>query len=414
MKILILLKSFNYPPLNGGDQAVFNAIACMVAHVQYHLISTDASASGCNSADAFRNDFPQIPVHVYDLETADRYQKVTNCCQRLFNFINNRTGNRRIVQMRLLKGYDAQLDYYDRFYHFLNNYIRDNNIDIIQSEFSFTLGWLKGITGAVKRVFVQHEIQFIVNHQRLLQRIYTQDDVYYYEQERQQEINALNCCDAVITLSKDDCQKLIRNGVHTPVFASFAQIRLQEMEIKYPVQMKKQLVFIGPETHEPNRQGLQWFLDHVWPLILKEEPEVTIAIIGRWSAATVNSWQQQYQGTRFTGFVDNLVSSIAGSILIVPLFQGSGIRMKILEACNIGIPFVSTTIGAEGLGFTDGVDCFIRDEAHEFTIKTLQLLRDNTLANLFIERCVKHIRDEFSDERFVESRIRCYESLVKL
>jgi glycosyltransferase involved in cell wall biosynthesis len=184
------------------------------------------------------------------------------------------------------------------------------------------------------------------------------------------------------------------------------------MEIKYPVQINKQLVFIGPETHEPNRQGLQWFLDCVWPLILKEEPEVTVAIIGCWSDFTVNLWQQQYQGIRFTGFVDKLGSAIAGSILIVPLFQGSGVRMKILEACNNGIPFVSTTIGAEGLGFTDGVNCFTSDNIQEFATKILKLLRDNTLANLFIERSVKHIREEFSDEGFVETRMMCYRSLI--
>lgn len=413
MKVLILLKSFNYPPCNGGDQAVFNAIARMEKYVQYYLITTEGTTLGRISVEAFHHDFPQIPVQIYDLGKNDSYQQLMNQCQRIANFCNNRNGNRQIVRMRMLKGYDAQLDYFDCFYRFLNNYIRDNRIDIIQSEFSFTLGWLKGITGDVKKVFVQHEIQFVVNHQRLLQRVHTMDDIYFYEQERQQEINAMNCCDAVITLSEDDRQKLLFNGVHAPVYASFAQIRLHNIEIKYPVQIKKQLVFVGPETHEPNFQGLLWFMEKVLPLIQSQEQELTVAIIGRWSLATINSWQRRYNGICFLGFVDDLPTAIAESILIVPLFQGSGIRMKILEACNIGIPFVSTTIGAEGLGFTDGVDGFIADTADNFADKVLRLLQDNVLANQFIRESVQRIRTNFSDKRFVESRMRCYEGVMK-
>ena len=413
MNILILLKSFNYPPRNGGDQAVFNAINRLKNDVHFHLIGTDGAVEGIESIAAFQSDYPSIPSHVYDLGKKDKYQKIKKKCNRISNYINNRNGNKVKVDMQLLDAYDAQLDYYYDFYKYLNEYISKNNIDIIQSEFHFTLGFLKGITAPVKRVFVQHEIQFVVEYQRLMQRQHTKEDVYFYRLQRQQEINAMNACDAIITLSPDDKNKLIDNGVHAPIFASFAQISLHDIKITFPVKITKRLVFIGPESHMPNKQGMRWFLDEVLPLVRKEIPEIKVDVIGRWSEDTVKEWKEKYQTIEFLGFVDDLSHAISNRILIVPLFQGSGIRMKILEACNIGIPFVATSIGAEGLGFTDRENCFIADEADVFAKDVVTLINNNHLANDFINKSVCHIRNKFSDERFVESRMKCYLKLLE-
>ena len=161
MNILILLKSCNYPPRNGGDQAVSNAINRLKDDVHFHLIGTDGSVKGIESMMAFQADNPSIPTRVYDLGKKDKYQRIKKKFNRISNYINNRNGNKTIVDMQLLDVYDAQLDYYYNFYKYLNEYISKNNIDIIQSEFHFTLGFLKGITAPVRKVFVQHEIQFI-------------------------------------------------------------------------------------------------------------------------------------------------------------------------------------------------------------------------------------------------------------
>lgn len=411
MNILILLKSFNYPPSNGGDQAVFNAIDRLSKHVQFHIINTDGSEQGRKSLKSFCKDYPSIPGCVYDLNRKDKYQRIKSSTDRASNFINNRNGNKDKVDMRLLNGYDARLDYYYEFYQYLNRYIVQNEIDVIQAEFHFTLGFLKGIAVPVKKVFVQHEIQFVVEYQRLIQHQYSEKELYFYKQLRQQEINAMNACDAIITLSQDDKIKLINNGVHTPIFASFAQISLHDIEINYPVEIINRLVFIGPETHMPNKQGVEWFLNDVFPLIRKVVPDTKLDIIGRWSSGTVTTWKDKYEGLDFLGFVDDLPKAIANSILIVPLFQGSGIRMKILEACNVGIPFVSTSIGAEGLGFTSGKDCFIEDDNKKFANDVITILTDNAVANRIIKESQRHI-GTFTDSSFVKTRMNCYNKIL--
>lgn len=414
MRILILLKSFNYPPVNGGDQAVFNAISKLKSYVNYHLLSTDGSDKGLTSLNNFKKDYPDIPAVVYDLCKKDKYQVIYDLSKRLSSYVNRRNGNSHIVDVISSTYYDSLPDYYYNFYSFINSYINKNSIEIIQSEFSFTLGWMKGITGNVKKVFIQHEIQFIVNYQRLIDNNNVIDEnlLFKYNIEKQQEINAMNACDAIITLSEDDKNKLIKNGVHTSIFPSFAQVTFKNVNIEYPIKLKKQLVFIGPETHEPNKHGLLWFLNEVFPLVLKEDNSIKLNIIGRWSESTIDKWKNKYSNIKFLGYVDNLEDAIRSSILIVPIFHGSGIRMKILEACNIGIPFISTIIGAEGLGFIPNEHCFITDIPNEFANNVLKLMQDQTLVNKFVFECKKHIFNNFSDKNFIESRIKCYKEVL--
>lgn len=413
MNILILLKSFNYPPRNGGDQAVINAIDKLKRYVNYHLITTDNSAEGQNTIAAFKYDFPEIPTCVYDIDTSDKYQRVYKKALRVANYINSRNGNKSAVNLQMINTYDARIDYNNSFYRFLNHYVTQHHIDIVQGEFQFTLGWLKGFIGNVKKVFVHHELQFVVEHQRLMQRNHNVNDIYFYEQQRQQEINALNACDAIITLSENDRQKLIVAGVHTPIYASFAQISLRDINLLYPIAIQKRIVFIGPESHRPNKQGMQWFMNEVLPIIHQHESDVKVCIIGRWSEETQKQWECQYHNIHFLGFVEDLVEAIKESVLVVPLFQGSGIRMKILEACNVGIPFVATNIGAEGLGFTDGVNAFIADDAKQFAEKTLCLIQKQGIANTLVKNAVKHIQDDFCTQRFIETRMACYTAMVE-
>lgn len=65
---------------------------------------------------------------------------------------------------------------------------------------------------------------------------------------------------------------------------------------------------------------------------------------------------------------------------IVPLRSGSGMRVKILNALAMGLPTVSTTVGAEGIEVRDGEHILLADTEDEFAAATLRLLSDPDLA----------------------------------
>jgi glycosyltransferase involved in cell wall biosynthesis len=110
------------------------------------------------------------------------------------------------------------------------------------------------------------------------------------------------------------------------------------------------------------------------------------------------------------GFVENLESAIQNTIMIVPITIGSGIRMKILEAAKLGIPFVSTTIGAEGIPVQSGKHCLLADDPSDFVDAILQL-RDHDKRAMFIKKAHQLIEDNYSLEALKLNRHSLYASI---
>lgn len=107
------------------------------------------------------------------------------------------------------------------------------------------------------------------------------------------------------------------------------------------------LFFVGLLTWYPNKQGIEWFIKNVFSELKKIIPDITLDIVGDYSS----KWQKpQVEGVKFHGYVRDIRPFWKeASVFIVPIFYGSGIRIKILEAIANGIPVISTQKGAEGL-----------------------------------------------------------------
>jgi glycosyltransferase involved in cell wall biosynthesis len=67
------------------------------------------------------------------------------------------------------------------------------------------------------------------------------------------------------------------------------------------------------------------------------------------------------------------------TVFFVPLRLGSGTRLKIVEAMAMGLPVVSTSVGAEGLDIAHGENILIADDADSFSDYILALLSDPDL-----------------------------------
>jgi glycosyltransferase involved in cell wall biosynthesis len=82
----------------------------------------------------------------------------------------------------------------------------------------------------------------------------------------------------------------------------------------------------------------------------------------------------------FHGEVDDSQSFMQQSeIMVVPLFSGSGMRVKIIEGLALGKAIVTSTIGAEGICTTDGENIMIADDNISYANKVCQLLKDASL-----------------------------------
>lgn len=400
-----------FPPKTGGDQAVFNAIRLLSSHVEMHVMVVGNHHPQTEKLVNIKNDLSLSDILYYNIKNKDKYEFVHQTSIRFKKLLQKLFGVQKdAINRELQLGVNLERNF--RMYESINNYVRNNHIDIVQFEFGSSLFWAQGVLPGVKTVYVQHEIQYVVEKQRLPINPST-EDMLHWNICRRREIAMQNMYDAVITLSdedKSDCQK---DGVVVPVFASFAKVETRNYtSFVYDNKKEINLVFVGPEQHLPNKHGLKWFLDNVWPQIVDSYPHLLLKIVGKWSEVTATAWSSSYKNIVFLGFVDDLPSALQGNIMIVPIFEGSGIRMKILEAAYMCVPFISTTVGARGLGFVHNKTCVISDEAKDFTSQLNRMLNHPEMLNDMVSSALQHVHEYFSDNRFISSRMKCYESVV--
>lgn len=139
---------------------------------------------------------------------------------------------------------------------------------------------------------------------------------------------------------------------------------------KYPETHEAQefpsLFSIGAMDWIPNSEGITWFLEKVWPGIHQKYPNLHYYIAGRhmpkWLA------EKRYPNVEVIGEVEDAMAFMRSkAILIVPLFSGSGIRIKIIEGMATGKPIISTAMGAEGIHCNHNQNIFIANTPEEFS-----------------------------------------------
>lgn len=123
------------------------------------------------------------------------------------------------------------------------------------------------------------------------------------------------------------------------------------------------VTFLGGLHWPPNAAGITWFAREVWPQVRAECPGAILTVIGKSPPAELSA----IEGVEVTGYIDDPIPYLRETaVFIVPLLAGGGMRVKILDAWCWGLPIVSTTIGAEGIGYRDGIDLQIADSAAAF------------------------------------------------
>lgn len=141
------------------------------------------------------------------------------------------------------------------------------------------------------------------------------------------------------------------------------------------------LVFVATMTWAANVEGIHFLLDEVWPRLIAVRPKIKAVIIGRNPpAALAEKVRERGLAVTLAGFVDDIRPHVGkANVYVIPLFVGSGTRIKAFEAMAMGRPVVSTALGVEGLDVTDGENFLRGDNAGEFCAAILALLDDAAL-----------------------------------
>jgi GT2 family glycosyltransferase/glycosyltransferase involved in cell wall biosynthesis len=160
---------------------------------------------------------------------------------------------------------------------------------------------------------------------------------------------------------------------------------------------RRHMFFLGGFKHKPNVDSIKWFVEKVWPAVHARLPDVEFHIVGAEAPADVIALGER-PGVRFVGYVKDLDPILAGYRLsVAPLLYGAGIKGKLGAAMGAGVPCVSTTIGAEGMGIVDGVHAMVRDDAEDFAGAVVALYDDPALWEKISEKGRRLVEDRFGD-----------------
>jgi glycosyltransferase involved in cell wall biosynthesis len=139
-------------------------------------------------------------------------------------------------------------------------------------------------------------------------------------------------------------------------------------------------LFVGHLAYLPNIDAVLFFCTHVLPILRRDAPgKFRVLIVGRAGGTDLDRLTPIEEVQIVVNPPDLSPYYAQSDAVIVPLRGGGGTRVKILEAFSYGLPVVCTTIGAEGLEVTPGLDIIIADGAEEFAEQCLQIWRDDVL-----------------------------------
>ncbi len=241
---------------------------------------------------------------------------------------------------------------------------------------------------------------------------------------RRFEAMALGQFDQVVTVTEEDrrtLQALLaatsrrisdRDLLSAPVIPKFTTIPIcVDTEAFRPVSPQpgaRDVLHLGTMFWPPNVEGVIWFARQVWPFVQAAVPEARLIIVGKNPPAEVQALSRETSpgdaarsgGVRVIGYVADPQSYLEqAGVFIVPLFAGSGMRVKIVDGWRWGLPVVSTTIGAEGIRYRDGENILIADGPEAFAAAVVRVFDETDLNHRLRENGRRWVEEHYDWQR---------------
>lgn len=159
---------------------------------------------------------------------------------------------------------------------------------------------------------------------------------------------------------------------------------------------RRHFAFLGNFRLDQNVDAVRLFVREVFPLLCERFPDAELHLLGRDAEEALPAGAGERR-VRAVGFVADVAEALSRyRVFVCPVTYGAGIKGKIGAAAGAGLPFVTTTVGAEGFPVRDGVHCFLADEPGEFARKCAQLYEDAAIWSELSVRGRLMIAEHFS------------------
>lgn len=397
MKILLLSNKVPYPANDGSSIAIESMIDGLLANkAEVHLLSINTNKHYKSKNDILNNKPEKLKMEWVNVNT-----DIT-----AINTIKNLLGKEAFHVSRFWSE-----DFEDK----LSTYLKTYNFDIIQLEGLSMAVYLPLIkkNSEAKISLRAHNAEYQIwlrtaaNESNLFYKAYLNIQV---KRLKRFEIQVLKEINALVTITDEDLKIFMDQGFAKKSLTIPCGINTSENHNRQIPKPVYDISYIASFDWKPNVQGLDWFIEKVWPLLKKEKPNLTMALAGRKMPEKIEGLD--FDGLEILGEVESMPEFIgSGKINIVPLLAGSGMRIKIIENMALSRPMVSTTIGAEGIKVKNGEDIILEDEPLPFATAILNLLLDEKRRNSIGRAARKTIETHYGNKMLGKNLLNFYSAI---
>ncbi len=380
MRILQISPQIPYPPIDGGSRGIYGITKSLT--MRGHKIDFIAYRKNAN------------------IELI--YDKLKEICNPYFiNFYPRNNLINAFINLFQEEPYNISKFISNKLEKFIINFFRNNKVDIIHID-HLHMGWiievLRNITD-VPIVLREHNLEL-----KIMKRFYENQNNFLlknfakiqYKKFIEYEPKQCSKFDLCLMITKDDENSLLNlnSNIKTTTIPVGVDEELFNYQRKNPIPFS--ICHIGSMDWFPNYDGLQWYLNEIFPEIVTVLPNVKLFLYGK-GTENIKTPKKYENNILKVGFVKNLFEEILDKeLLIVPLRIGGGIRVKIMEMMSLGQMILSTSIGKEGIEAKDEENILIADDANQFIKKTISFfnneydkLKISSNARIFIQKNYK-------------------------
>lgn len=394
MKILQICNKPPYPPIDGGCKAM-----CQVSDV---LIKNNIEIQVL-AIETFKH-----PIKKDDIDF-EEYKRKTNFDSRFVD-IKVKAFD-AFINLFTKESYNISRFLNDEFAELIKERLQNQKFDIVQLESLYAAPYfpiIKKYSNA-KVVYRAHNLEHKIwksNYKLASSFIKRKYISLLSKRLKMYEANFVKQVDYIVSISSDDSKWLNKKSKHKTSVIPFGLNPSENNAVN-----NNEICFLGALDWSPNINGLKWFLDRVWPLVLNKFPDTKINIAGRGASDKVLNWN--YPGVKILGSIDSANEFLSKhNIMVVPLFNGSGVRIKIIEALAHQQAIVTTTIGASGLDLDNENELLIADTEKEFADCICVLMSNPQYRIQIAQNGFKRFSELYSLNRVEEQWLEFYQSII--
>lgn len=294
----------------------------------------------------------------------------------------------------------------------LRELLSKETFDVVQLEGLYTAPFLEVVKSAgIPVVLRQHNAEFQIwerlasKNRNPLKRLYLK---LLASQLRRYEIRVLNKVNAVLPITPVDQNLFHSLAPGKPMYLLPVGMNNQS---KSKSEFNTNAFFhLGSMEWIPNVEAVKWLIDEVWPAVKLAIPSAELHIAGK--GLQKNDPRFSGNGIHVHGEIDNAQRFMQShGVMLVPVFAAGGIRVKMLEAFNDGIPVISTTVGVQGIPGNHEKELLLADSSHDFAAAMIRLRADPHLRESLTNHARLLIQKHYDTRTLISGLLTFYDKL---